>query len=145
MPIGERTEPTDPSLSVTPGTRKRGKEATSGWPMPTPKGAPNSPAATNLKSSPVRGDRWRTRTVPGSTRASPRRCWKTKRTRKGKRRRATWKSGRVAKSAEILGLQATGTGHRRNGGVGRTRSEEHTSELQSRGQLVCRLLLEKKK
>src|SRR5207253_10376178 len=27
----------------------------------------------------------------------------------------------------------------------RTRSEEHTSELQSRGQLVCRLLLEKKK
>src|SRR5439155_11086832 len=35
-------------------------------------------------------------------------------------------------------------------GVGRHvaaygRSEEHTSELQSRGQLVCRLLLEKKK
>src|SRR5690625_5624604 len=27
----------------------------------------------------------------------------------------------------------------------RQRSEEHTSELQSRGQLVCRLLLEKKK
>src|SRR5690625_5550526 len=26
----------------------------------------------------------------------------------------------------------------------RARSEEHTSELQSRGQLVCRLLLEKK-
>src|SRR5690625_6675644 len=26
----------------------------------------------------------------------------------------------------------------------KTRSEEHTSELQSRGQLVCRLLLEKK-
>src|SRR6266508_4732019 len=26
----------------------------------------------------------------------------------------------------------------------RVRSEEHTSELQSRGQLVCRLLLEKK-
>src|SRR2546422_10166659 len=31
--------------------------------------------------------------------------------------------------------------HRRN----RTRSEEHTSELQSRLHLVCRLLLEKKK
>src|SRR5437870_10125246 len=30
------------------------------------------------------------------------------------------------------------------GRVGR-RSEEHTSELQSRGHLVCRLLLEKKK
>src|SRR5437660_6499814 len=30
-------------------------------------------------------------------------------------------------------------------GVGKRRSEEHTSELQSRGHLVCRLLLEKKK
>src|SRR5690625_5910171 len=30
-----------------------------------------------------------------------------------------------------------------SGGI--TRSEEHTSELQSRGHLVCRLLLEKKK
>src|SRR5690625_5707771 len=29
--------------------------------------------------------------------------------------------------------------------VGTARSEEHTSELQSRGHLVCRLLLEKKK
>src|SRR5690625_6567696 len=29
--------------------------------------------------------------------------------------------------------------------VGLDRSEEHTSELQSRGHLVCRLLLEKKK
>src|SRR5690625_7094358 len=29
--------------------------------------------------------------------------------------------------------------------AGQPRSEEHTSELQSRGQLVCRLLLEKKK
>src|SRR5439155_27364357 len=29
--------------------------------------------------------------------------------------------------------------------VNKYRSEEHTSELQSRGQLVCRLLLEKKK
>src|SRR5690625_6561712 len=31
------------------------------------------------------------------------------------------------------------------GSAGRDRSEEHTSELQSRGHLVCRLLLEKKK
>src|SRR5687768_18290256 len=31
------------------------------------------------------------------------------------------------------------------GGVYRSRSEEHTSELQSRLHLVCRLLLEKKK
>src|SRR5690625_6011224 len=29
--------------------------------------------------------------------------------------------------------------------IGYSRSEEHTSELQSRGHLVCRLLLEKKK
>src|SRR2546427_8653657 len=30
-------------------------------------------------------------------------------------------------------------------GLGRRRSEEHTSELQSQSNLVCRLLLEKKK
>src|SRR5215208_7340326 len=34
---------------------------------------------------------------------------------------------------------------RRDGDRRRLRSEEHTSELQSRGHLVCRLLLEKKK
>src|SRR5690625_6238855 len=33
----------------------------------------------------------------------------------------------------------------REGGDAKARSEEHTSELQSRGHLVCRLLLEKKK
>src|SRR5947209_10453872 len=33
----------------------------------------------------------------------------------------------------------------RKTGQGRSRSEEHTSELQSRQYLVCRLLLEKKK
>src|SRR5690625_7036747 len=37
-------------------------------------------------------------------------------------------------TAEIFGVDAAGN-----------RSEEHTSELQSRGHLVCRLLLEKKK
>src|SRR3989442_6245996 len=42
---------------------------------------------------------------------------------------------------------STGRGHdRRGGGHPRCcRSEEHTSELQSRPHLVCRLLLEKKK
>src|SRR5688572_31008140 len=36
--------------------------------------------------------------------------------------------------------------HRQEGGRhGRARSEEHTSELQSQSNLVCRLLLEKKK
>src|SRR5206468_12377243 len=33
----------------------------------------------------------------------------------------------------------------RHSSVSQTRSEEHTSELQSRSDLVCRLLLEKKK
>src|SRR3712207_7967508 len=38
-----------------------------------------------------------------------------------------------------------GEGLARRGAVGQVRSEEHTSELQSRQYLVCRLLLEKKK
>src|SRR3712207_7583850 len=38
-----------------------------------------------------------------------------------------------------------GARHGRIGGPRRRRSEEHTSELQSRQYLVCRLLLEKKK
>src|SRR5690625_7913103 len=39
-----------------------------------------------------------------------------------------------------------GTGHPGSPSCApRPRSEEHTSELQSRGHLVCRLLLEKKK
>src|SRR3712207_7925821 len=41
-----------------------------------------------------------------------------------------------------LGKHPAGTA---TGGVGDGRSEEHTSELQSRQYLVCRLLLEKKK
>src|SRR5690606_41743217 len=44
-------------------------------------------------------------------------------------------------SATALGH---GGGHRDRARVG-SRSEEHTSELQSRENLVCRLLLEKKK
>src|SRR3712207_8319876 len=52
-----------------------------------------------------------------------RRPWSTRRTPRGGRR------GRPSRSA------------RRRG----SRSEEHTSELQSRQYLVCRLLLEKKK
>src|SRR5690625_6040104 len=38
----------------------------------------------------------------------------------------------------VCGFARLGTGE----GCGRERSEEHTSELQSRGHLVCRLLLE---
>src|SRR3712207_7189860 len=40
----------------------------------------------------------------------------------------------------VVGLTQRG----RSARVGRSRSEEHTSELQSRQYLVCRLLLEKK-
>src|SRR3712207_8547116 len=43
---------------------------------------------------------------------------------------------------DLLGLSCGGI---QEGGVPITRSEEHTSELQSRQYLVCRLLLEKKK
>src|SRR2546430_5580400 len=45
-----------------------------------------------------------------------------------------------------LGLWAGTSGSRRHDGdAQRLRSEEHTSELQSQSNLVCRLLLEKKK
>src|SRR5439155_21177738 len=52
----------------------------------------------------------------------------------GARSRASWSPRRCARSAP----------HQAPWRAGR-RSEEHTSELQSRGHLVCRLLLEKKK
>src|SRR5690625_7418466 len=46
----------------------------------------------------------------------------------------------------LPGAGVSGAIHARAGSVvEQERSEEHTSELQSRGHLVCRLLLEKKK
>src|SRR3712207_7276416 len=48
---------------------------------------------------------------------------------------------RVLVAGRVL-VEADGDDHRIHA---RTRSEEHTSELQSRQYLVCRLLLEKKK
>src|SRR3712207_7932251 len=51
---------------------------------------------------------------------------------------------RVPRGIRLAGAHAAGTGH--SGRVRAVeRSEEHTSELQSRQYLVCRLLLEKKK
>src|SRR6478672_13452751 len=47
------------------------------------------------------------------------------------------------RSSTPCGCQAAGSCHPR--ASRRRRSEEHTSELQSRSDLVCRLLLEKKK
>src|SRR5688572_32841199 len=46
-----------------------------------------------------------------------------------------------AHAASMRGANA----HTRGAGVTGRRSEEHTSELQSQSNLVCRLLLEKKK
>src|SRR2546427_1322973 len=49
---------------------------------------------------------------------------------------------------QVVGVASDRVPVRRGRGAGRTgapRSEEHTSELQSQSNLVCRLLLEKKK
>src|SRR2546427_11881205 len=52
----------------------------------------------------------------------------------------------VGESAGSCAAARRGPGRSRaRGGRGRARSEEHTSELQSQSNLVCRLLLEKKK
>src|SRR5690625_6765534 len=60
--------------------------------------------------------------------------------------------GRLGTAGGVaVGVHGTASGHQgwvRSSGqkdTSRIRSEEHTSELQSRGHLVCRLLLEKKK
>src|SRR5207253_8194454 len=50
-----------------------------------------------------------------------------------------WKGGVLVTAAPDVWFFKDTTGN------GKHRSEEHTSELQSRGHLVCRLLLEKKK
>src|SRR5690349_24264742 len=49
--------------------------------------------------------------------------------------------GHLRRRRGAFGLEAHGQPYRQ----GKARSEEHTSELQSRRDLVCRLLLEKKK
>src|SRR2546421_8037219 len=53
--------------------------------------------------------------------------------------------GLVRISAIVLGPALRGQGRQRADAGVPSRSEEHTSELQSRSDLVCRLLLEKKK
>src|SRR3712207_8189915 len=52
---------------------------------------------------------------------------------------------RSTRSASSSSPSPRGARPPRAGARGSTRSEEHTSELQSRQYLVCRLLLEKKK
>src|SRR3989442_11263873 len=51
--------------------------------------------------------------------------------------------GNIPRSQNLSQLEAVRVGGKQV--IRRTRSEEHTSELQSRPHLVCRLLLEKKK
>src|SRR3712207_7498443 len=55
------------------------------------------------------------------------------------------KPNRIAKVIDVAPLRQAGAGRRLDRDDARLRSEEHTSELQSRQYLVCRLLLEKKK
>src|SRR6266536_3884987 len=58
---------------------------------------------------------------------------------------AAWHTGRDGSRARRRTFVDTGNGLVRAARHGAARSEEHTSELQSRVDLVCRLLLEKKK
>src|SRR5688572_31004300 len=68
--------------------------------------------------------------------------WTTCRSRTGSCRRSSRRPDTKEKRQDgALGIQASGHRRRRH----RRRSEEHTSELQSQSNLVCRLLLEKKK
>src|SRR5205814_7506389 len=53
--------------------------------------------------------------------------------------------GQAAEVLEVEGRSGHPKLHPKNGCCGWSRSEEHTSELQSLRHLVCRLLLEKKK
>src|SRR5438034_5297786 len=56
----------------------------------------------------------------------------------------TWRPPTApTRTSRARGCRATST--RRSSRPGSSRSEEHTSELQSHSDLVCRLLLEKKK
>src|SRR5690625_5839756 len=57
----------------------------------------------------------------------------------------SWVSQNAWRASIVGTCAATRAVADRRGALPRARSEEHTSELQSRGHLVCRLLLEKKK
>src|SRR5437870_12958413 len=67
--------------------------------------------------------------------------------RKAKETKAAAAKGKVFTEDDLAGLRGgvSVVGTENNKQDQPKRSEEHTSELQSRGHLVCRLLLEKKK
>src|SRR3712207_7863953 len=58
---------------------------------------------------------------------------------------STWSSFPRIHASTSFSLRTSGCRNKRCSVGRRSRSEEHTSELQSRQYLVCRLLLEKKK
>src|SRR5438105_8989475 len=82
----------------------------------------------------------RERDDPGSMRSCTHRCVRAR----GKSC-ATRASARGSRSTITSATSATAAGGRYLPPAAVARSEEHTSELQSRVDLVCRLLLEKKK
>src|SRR5256885_11601146 len=63
----------------------------------------------------------------------------------GARLGGTFSSGRDLRTRPGAGLASSTAAARDVPALARSRSEEHTSELQSPCNLVCRLLLEKKK
>src|SRR2546427_5589986 len=63
----------------------------------------------------------------------------------GDHRGALSRQGGDARSAKRTGQHDAEQRHRQQNAEREDRSEEHTSELQSQSNLVCRLLLEKKK
>src|SRR5215217_861343 len=105
---------------------------------------PGATAGTRFACSPRPATaRWRgCRSRLRATRSRPRTRWPT-----------TWRPTQPSLGSRLRPASAwTGSGGMTAGswspraaGAGRPRSEEHTSELQSRQYLVCRLLLEKKK
>src|SRR5690625_5984420 len=111
---------------------------------------PPAPAATRPRSS---SKRPRTPYDASSSHDAVLRVASTLATRQGFQRRcpAGWRGPQgSADGAEGLSDSVMGGGIveavvEMGGRDGGDRSEEHTSELQSRGHLVCRLLLEKKK
>src|SRR3712207_8673769 len=64
---------------------------------------------------------------------------------RGARQEGAARLPRLATYAEVMSGPQSGNGERGSVAAVQSRSEEHTSELQSRQYLVCRLLLEKKK
>src|SRR2546422_6192068 len=92
----------------------------------------------------ARGTPMATQTTPARQRPSP--SPRSVRESPVSRRAAnTGTTARSSAAAAKCSGGASGAAVRANQPRGRERSEEHTSELQSRLHLVCRLLLEKKK